>query len=97
MTVWSASMRESTTWRADRATAELLTVHTAAPTSYMVPILATAWTMDNSRIRVPHGRQTQGRIDMMRNSWYNWYNFGSRQPTCTVRAVAAEVARAITL
>jgi len=58
MMVWSGNMRESATWRDDRATAELPTVHAAAPTSYMVPILATAWTMDNSRIRVPHnGKQ----------------------------------------
>jgi len=54
MMVWIGNMRESTTWMADRSPAELPTVHAAAPTSYMVPILATAWTMDNSRIRMPH-------------------------------------------
>jgi hypothetical protein len=47
-------MRESTTGMADRSPAELPTVHAVAPTSYRVPILAPAWTMDNSHIRVPH-------------------------------------------
>ena len=53
MMVLRGNTRESTN-TAYWSPAELPTVHAVAPTSYMVPILATAWTMDNSRMRVPH-------------------------------------------
>jgi hypothetical protein len=53
MMVLRGNMRESTN-TAYWSPAELPTVHAVAPTSYMVPILATAWTVDNSRIRMPH-------------------------------------------
>jgi len=72
MTVWSGNMRESTTWRSDRSTAELPTVQAVAPTSYMVPILTPAWTVDKSRIRVPHDGKVLtrcGEVRIMGTTW----------------------------
>ena len=75
--VGEGGVRSACSGLAGRPAVELPTVQAVAPTSYIRPILAPAWTMDNSRARAPRDFD---------NWWWKCYNeCGSKAVSHNVR------------
>ena len=69
-TVRGGGVRGACSGLARRPAVELPTAPAVAPTSYMVPILATAGAGDNSRPRAPRDRNPRD-VDKLRGECYN--------------------------